>query len=974
MNNLREPSKPMLASISVLLMLAAPVAIADGPTATPAEASEGPCAASSQLTADSFEVPAGVTAVLQQDTRIVADTVRIGGLLTTSDALAGADAPGLCIVANHVEVIGTLCTGRGHDGQSVVSSGESRGEDGTDGGALEIRLLDATSSLVVDSQGIICTGSGGSGGNAYSLSSAVEATPPTSADESAEPECRVRSVVEAIESQVVLEDVVCWSDSEVINASQGADATWLYGADAASTCTLLSWTHDGVSAWYGTTCYNPLRLPDANAFEPCSALSLPGKPGRDLCGSNPFDSQGLCYAFDLSNAMACGGSAPGGGYAPPPPPPPGGGPKEPTLDQILLACIGAVADGPVVLAVPQSEECDQDNILKPCPAPETGAGPACLPACDGGATEPECAGYPCASYNLGVKPVCLASCPSDKTGYSLNGNPATCVTPPQIPQATPCPSGKVGSGINGNTATCVTPPQVPQATPCPSGKLGYGLNGNTATCITPPQAPQTCDSPYLGVKPTCYQLTSCSSGRLGYGLNGNQATCITEPQPPQAAPCASGKIGYTVSDNQATCFSDPCPEGADSTQQCGSTTPTPPDPCASILPCGATTCLADAAGCPGDCNVPANLGGCLRECGAHSLQYCAGTVCQGINAPMAAMGGQGGNAGLFTLDASDFTLPSGSIFLGDGGNGGDAVAYGASQWIQAIGGAGGDSLAFLNGALWPWSHGPAIASSSGGSAGAAEAGLNDCSIGTPGLSDERTGTTGDSRAPAHDGKDAEWETKISAGFPAPSLECVVHDATPAEWGHDGGNGGLVEALGQQGGAGLLIGGRGGDATAQGGPGGNGGTGGRGGNGLAKIVMPPGVTVCERGNCSDGGWGGAGGDSSSGKAVGGMGGEGKFLRGGDGGNAEAIRGAPGNGGNGNVGGFQPSVFEAEEDCEGGCGGDQGETASIDVFGGEGGTSLGPMGNGDRGRTEASGPEVGTKGERGLNARVRDCVEA
>ena len=142
----------------------------------PANAAAPPdlCAAyPHQVAASTFIVPAGTTQVLEQSTTIKAASVQILGVLKTSDAHPGTDAPSLCIQTSNLTVAGVLCTGNGADGEPAQGEA-ARGGNGTRGGTLALDFVANGSmapSLSVLPGAVLCTGAGGNGGSAFASDS-----------------------------------------------------------------------------------------------------------------------------------------------------------------------------------------------------------------------------------------------------------------------------------------------------------------------------------------------------------------------------------------------------------------------------------------------------------------------------------------------------------------------------------------------------------------------------------------------------------------------------------------------------------------------------------------------------------------------------------------------------------------------------------------------------------------------------------
>jgi hypothetical protein len=176
-------------------------------------------------------------------------------------------------------------------------------------------------------------------------------------------------------------------------------------------------------------------------------------------------------------------------------------------------------------------------------------------------------------------------------------------------------------------------------------------------------------------------------------------------------------------------------------------------------------------------------------------------------------------------------------------------------------------------------------------------------FGAPGAASKKTsppdgkGSRGDDGDAAVSG----WDFGISCGIAVPpctpDVSCDIAAAKDAEGGEDGEDWthipSLAHSQGKEGGRGLLLGGRGGDAHASGGKGGTGGDGGKGGDGkfdCSGLSRPPAL----------GGAGGTGGRGGDARAEGGEGGE-SSVQGGQGGSAYATSGDGGLGGSGGPGG-------------------------------------------------------------------------
>jgi hypothetical protein len=168
---MNEPSNRLNASACLALAFITTFAVIPVlVSATPAEAPD-PCGSNATITTPTFTVPAGTTQVLTQNTTIHAAEVRILGTLTTSDSDGTADAPSLCIQAQSLTVLGSICTGSGADGATRLARTRSVGGNGTSGGALTLSFFDSSllpggPSLTVLPGATLCTGSGGDGGNA----------------------------------------------------------------------------------------------------------------------------------------------------------------------------------------------------------------------------------------------------------------------------------------------------------------------------------------------------------------------------------------------------------------------------------------------------------------------------------------------------------------------------------------------------------------------------------------------------------------------------------------------------------------------------------------------------------------------------------------------------------------------------------------------------------------------------------------
>lgn len=229
---------------------------------------------------------------------------------------------------------------------------------------------------------------------------------------------------------------------------------------------------------------------------------------------------------------------------------------------------------------------------------------------------------------------------------------------------------------------------------------------------------------------------------------------------------------------------------------------------------------------------------------------------------------------------------------------------------------------------------------------------------------EATSAGGGNGHPGYTGKNGAFIAKYSYGVSgsrggagaSASVSCPP-DNKPGEDGGAGGNafkGDPAAASGGWGGDGLLVGGDGGYAKAQGSRGGRGGDGGQGGDAAVEQTVFCGVQSAPAGR---GGDAGNGGDAGGGKVNGGNGGN-STVQPGKGGDAEVDPGKYGLGGNGGDGGagdallgciwvpgpppgFPPGcVPDHEEEPDGarGCGGHRGGTTEIRYVGGVGGRNL------------------------------------
>ncbi|MCA1810542.1 MAG: hypothetical protein LC623_00840 [Halobacteriales archaeon] len=396
--------------------------------------------------------------------------------------------------------------------------------------------------------------------------------------------------------------------------------------------------------------------------------------------------------------------------------------------------------------------------------------------------------------------------------------------------------------------------------------------------------------------------------------------------------------------------------------------------------------------------------------GTDLTQPCGVPLCDSPNTQAMALGGSGGAGGVLSFSLPPelaATLPTNSFWPGDGGDGGNAVAFGDARFVsvQAYGGSGGASTALLNGS--PFADVEALGSGSGGTGGMGFAMGNSvsglkcsgpCSIedplscyfpcpglnidqiecigiwlinqgtGAPGSDQEKTGLPGDPGTNGAPGDEALYTYQFA--WSPPFYDCsVLQSATP---GGDGGGGARlsghsVDAQGGPGDKGPVVGGRGGNAHATAAAGMDGGMGGRGGDGYDRSVW----SECPDTYCAPGGAGGYGGDSSPGSATGGQGGDGR-VRNGDGGDAtveQAIGGAGGSGGDGGEQLHTP-IWETIQ-CYGGCGGWGGITSEMIPTRGEPGTGT-ALQPGNPGTATATGPAYGTRSPQGLDGQSgHDC---
>lgn len=339
----------------------------------------------------------------------------------------------------------------------------------------------------------------------------------------------------------------------------------------------------------------------------------------------------------------------------------------------------------------------------------------------------------------------------------------------------------------------------------------------------------------------------------------------------------------------------------------------------------------------------------------------------------AGPGGQGGNV---TLQARRLTLV-GTIHIGNGGRGGDAIVRStATSGIVARGGDGGQSGSLHLDGLYVAGH-PSLAGGFGGRGGDAEAiyqnqsgnesrdrrdrGENGTDIESPAGGDARArainGTTGErdgfdgGDATAYGGNGARGAVRgghggnatAIAGEGGPGRDLPLLDKPAGT----GGSGGKARAFAGNGGQGP-VGGGGGWARAFGGDGGPGGD--NRGNDTENGVRA--------GHGGSGGWGSArGGRGGCGDRHGGAGGAATAI-GGDGGNGGDAPGRGGRAGSGGPAG-RAKAIGGEGGCgESGSGGEGGEATAYSGQGGDGGNGTWSWGEGgDFAASEAVGGDGG-----------------
>jgi hypothetical protein len=527
----------------------------------------------------------------------------------------------------------------------------------------------------------------------------------------------------------------------------------------------------------------------------------------------------------------------------------------------------------------------------------------------------------------------VSSCGTDQVGLRVAGQ-GVCV-----PKPTACGSGTIGERVGGVDACAGLCSQAGQVgvqvgvlAACVNEPCGGNLSSCTGSCTS-----DEVGATVMGVRACAPKPVACGDDMIGEKVGGTNAC---------AGLCSGpGQIGARVS-VLAACINEPCGGNLSS--------------CLASCPSGQTGEVV--------LGVPA----CVDP-----------NPCDYIAGPVTANAGDGGNGGQLALVSNGGTLdiPDGVIALGQGGNGGDAIAvYNAMRSPgYATSGKGGDSTATLDGLTLPYNHASWLSESQGGNAGTATvfpcdspecfppfdnyqfdpvACATGIGSGTPGADGAGQGAS----TPGGNGGPGTPAThRYVYSYPA-SVTCATTPSTP---GGAGGDGRVVfdgSATGQPGGNGLLFGGKGGDATADSAKGGEGGMGGRGGDGDLGDD-----SFCTLQPCSHGGEGGAGSNASGASATGGSGGAGEYGIGGDGGTATANRAVGGVGGNGGPGGiFQGSTTTF---CKSGCGGSGGY--SIDVTATPGSYGPGLVKNGQPGEASKGGPPAGIKSPDGIGLGVVDC---
>jgi hypothetical protein len=315
-----------------------------------------------------------------------------------------------------------------------------------------------------------------------------------------------------------------------------------------------------------------------------------------------------------------------------------------------------------------------------------------------------------------------------------------------------------------------------------------------------------------------------------------------------------------------------------------------------------------------------------------------GNVGVGLQGPgktqaTAGSGGAGGNV-LFP-PVTDVSSMSSTLAIGNGGNGGSAVACSPIPTF-ATSGAGGNSglpiagLTSAGGILAiPQIVAHVVAGTgNGGDAGQSVAGCSPpimttlCALYQANPIDGCAGQS--DLLPRFNSCAAMPPGGDHTNDPVPPALGAGQPGQKGTDGAQGPGGARAVAQGHDGGIGLRNGGRGGDAVAHGQCGAKGGGGGSGGPGGPKDGDTP------AGNGGSGGNGGNGGQGGMAFAVAGNGGQGVLLNGGAGGNARATGGAGGPGGVGGSGGDAGQGYDGV--AAGGPGGLAGSWGPAPDFGG------------------------------------------
>lgn len=299
-----------------------------------------------------------------------------------------------------------------------------------------------------------------------------------------------------------------------------------------------------------------------------------------------------------------------------------------------------------------------------------------------------------------------------------------------------------------------------------------------------------------------------------------------------------------------------------------------------------------------------------------------------------ALAGDGGHGGSLVIHSESRTHFHGVLDFGQGGHGGDATGSGQGTG-RAIAGHGGDAGWYYDGngpdrgdsilPRKPSGEGPGVNVGHGsGGTGCANYkpggdGGDASDIGSPGSSGDR-GSNGDDGNPliGQSGGDGAAGTQGTDGSTA--------EAKDGGRGCPGGDGGYADARGGRGGHGGDGGsGEGGLGTVIGGKGGDGGTGAKGGSGGTAIGGNGGSAKSCTGEW---GYGGDGGDANARGGRGGHGGDG-----GTGGSA-ALPGSGGLGGAGGTGGDPGSATAGSAGGPSNCSGSDGTTTTSSPMGSQG----------------------------------------